>query len=79
VNDGLGFLFMQIAQPIQNLNAVLLYHFKTSDLILLNVRTQRSVSDHFSNEDDFVLLLILPAIEEVNYIFVFQVLNKIQF
>ncbi len=70
-------MLMEVAQSVQDLDAVLFNDSYLSNFILLNVSAEGAASNHLGDEDDLLLVLVLPAIYKVQDIFVLQIFDQI--
>ena len=70
-------MLMEVAQSVKDLDAVLFYDSYLSNFILLNVSAESAASDHLGDENDLLLVLVLPAIYKVQDIFVLQIFDQV--
>ena len=73
----LWLVLMEVAQSVQDLDAVLFYDSYLSNFILLNVSAEGAASDHLCDENDLLLVLVLPAVYKVQDIFVLQIFDQV--
>lgn len=75
----MGFLFVEIDQPLQNFFAPALYHFEFYILDFFHILPEGAPGDQLRDEYDLVLRLIDPSRYEVNDVLMLQLFDQVDF
>ena len=70
MDDRLWLVFVQVAETVEDLNAVLLDHAYLGNIVPLNVGVEGAACDHLGNKDYLLFFFVLPSIDEVQDVLV---------